>query len=100
MLALDPKDWLVDLAAVDMVAAADLSGLASVLAYLWYALLSMSLLFIPLMLVLVAPQRSDESLNSLNAWLERHTRIIVITIAVLLGAFFLYSGLKMIGVFL
>ena len=55
MLALDPKDWLADLAAVDIIAAADLSGLASLLAYLWYALLSLSLVFIPLILVLVAP---------------------------------------------
>ncbi len=99
MLALDPKDWLADLAAVDMIAAADLSGLASVVAYLWYALLSLSLVFIPLILVLVAPQKSDESLNSLNAWLERHSRTIVIAVAILLGAYFLYSGLEMVGVF-
>jgi len=100
MLALDPKDWLVDLAAVDMVAAADLSGLASLLAYLWYALISMSLVFIPLILVLAAPQKADESLNSMNAWLGRHSRTIVIAVAILLGAYFLYSGLEMIGVFL
>lgn len=99
MLALDPKDWLADLAAVDMVAAADLSGVASLLAYLWYALISLSLVFIPLILVLVAPQKADESLNSMNAWLGRHSRTIVIAVAVLLGAYFLYSGLEMIGVF-
>ena len=99
MLALDPKDWLADLAAVDMVAAADLSGVASLLAYLWYALISLSLVFIPWILVLVAPQKADESLNSMNAWLGRHSRTIVIAVAVLLGAYFLYSGLGMIGVF-
>jgi cadmium resistance protein CadD (predicted permease) len=98
MLALDPKDWLVDLAAVDMVAAADLSGLASLLAYLWYALLSMTLVFIPLILVLVAPQKGTESLDSLNAWLERYARTIVIAVAVLLGGYFLFTGLEMLGV--
>ncbi len=99
MLALDPKDWLVDLAAVDMVAAADLGGLASVVAYLWYALLSMTPVFIPLIMVLAAPQKGTESLDSLNAWLERHARIIVIAVAILLGGYFLYSGLEMLGVF-
>jgi len=99
MLALDPKDWLVDLAAVDLVAAADLRGLASLLAYLWYALLSQSLVLIPLILVLVAPQKADKSLDSLNAWLERHTRTIVIAVAVLLGGYFLYAGLEQLGVF-
>ncbi len=98
MLALDPKDWLVDLAAVDMVAAADLSGLASLLAYLWYALLSMTLVFIPLILVLVAPQKGTERLDSLNAWLERYARTIVIAVAVLLGGYFLFTGLEMLGV--
>ena len=99
MLALDPKDWLVDLAAVDMVAAADLSGLASLLAYLWYALLSMTLVFIPLILVLVAPQKGTERLDSLNAWLGQHARTIVIAVAVLLGGYFLFTGLEMLGVF-
>jgi hypothetical protein len=69
-----------------MIAAADLGGLASVVAYLWYALLSLSLVFIPSILVLVAPHKADESLNSLNAWMERHTRTIVIAVAVMLGA--------------
>ena len=74
-------------------------GVASLLAYLWYALISLSLVFIPLILVLVAPQKADESLNSMNAWLGRHSRTIVTAVAVLLGAYFLYSGLEMIGVF-
>ena len=51
-LALDPKDWLTKLAAVDLIAAADLSGMASLVAYLIFTLLAQSVLLIPLMLVL------------------------------------------------
>jgi hypothetical protein len=39
-LALDPKDWLIDIAAIDLIAAADLSGLQSGLAYLIYIFLA------------------------------------------------------------
>ena len=58
----------------------------------------MTLVFIPLILVLVAPQKGTESLDSLNAWLERYARTIVIAVAVLLGGYFLFTGLEMLGV--
>jgi threonine/homoserine/homoserine lactone efflux protein len=98
-LALDPKDWLMDLAAVDLVAAADLSELASLLAYLWFVLLAQALVLIPLLFVLAAPQRAQKSLASLNMWLERHTQAIEIVVAVLVGIYFLYTGLGHLGVF-
>lgn len=98
-LALDPIDWLMDLAAVDLIAAADLSGLASLLAYLWFVLLAQSLVLIPLLFVLAAPQKAQKSLASLEVWLERHTRVIEIVVSALLGAFFLYAGLEHLAVF-
>jgi len=98
-LALDPKDWLMDLAAVDLVAAADLSGLESLLAYLWFVLIGQSLVIIPLLFVLVAPQKAQKGLASLNAWLEQHTRTIEIAVALLVGIYFLYTGLEHIGMF-
>jgi threonine/homoserine/homoserine lactone efflux protein len=98
-LALDPKDWLMDLSAVDLVAAADLSGLASLLAYLWFVLMAQSLVIIPLLFVLVTPQKGQESLASLTAWLERHARAIEITVAALLSIFFLYAGFERVGMF-
>jgi threonine/homoserine/homoserine lactone efflux protein len=98
-LALDPKDWLTKLAAVDLIAAADLSGMASLVAYLIFTLLAQSVLLIPLMLVLAAPQKAEKSLGSLNAWLERNARTLDIVVAVLLGVLFLYEGLEHLGVF-
>lgn len=98
-LMLDPVDWLMDLAAVDLVAAADLSGLASLLAYLWFVLLAQSLVLIPLLFVLAAPQKAQKSLASLDVWLGRHAPVIEIVVAALLGAYFLYTGLKHLAVF-
>jgi threonine/homoserine/homoserine lactone efflux protein len=59
-LALDPKDWLVKLAAVDLIAEADLGGTASLLAYLIFTLLALSLLLMPLILVVGGPGQSAE----------------------------------------
>ena len=98
-LALDPKDWLTKLAAVDLIAAADLSGMASLVAYLIFTLLAQSVLLIPLMLVLAAPQKAEKSLGSLNAWLERNARALDIVVALLLGVLFLYEGLEHLGMF-
>jgi threonine/homoserine/homoserine lactone efflux protein len=98
-LALDPKDWLVKLAAIDLIAEADLGGMTSLLAYLIFTLLALSLLLIPLILILAAPGKAQKSLGSLNAWLERHERTIDIIFTILLGVYFLYEGLEHLGLF-
>ena len=97
-LALDPKDWLVKLAAVDLIAEADLGGTASLLAYLIFTLLAQLILLIPLILVWAAPQKAQKSLGVLNAWLERYERTIEIVFAVVFGVYFLYEGLEYLGV--
>lgn len=98
-LALDPKDWLFSLSAIDLIAAADLSGVASVLVYLFYLLLVQSLLLILLILTLVAPQRAQKWLSGLNTWLKRHIRTIEIGVAGLLGGYLLVAGLQRFGLF-
>jgi hypothetical protein len=98
-LALDPKDWLVDIAAVDLIAAADLSGLDSLLAYLVYVLMAQALLLIPLIMLLVTPEKAKQSLGRLGQWLDRHERTITILVALMFGCFFLYAGLERLGVF-
>ena len=98
-LALDPKDWLVKLAAVDLIAEADLGGIASLLAYLIFTLLAQSVVLFPLILVLADPGKAQKSLGSLSAWLERNERTIEIVFAVVLGVYFLYEGLEHLGLF-
>jgi threonine/homoserine/homoserine lactone efflux protein len=98
-LALDPKDWLVDLAAVDLIAAADLDAIASVLAYLIYTLLAVSLLLLPLLLLVTAPQKAHKSLAAMDAWLEQNGRTLEIAYATVLGIYFLHEGLQNLGLF-
>jgi len=97
-LALDPKDWLVDFSAVDLIAAADLTNLNSLISYLVYTLMAQSLLLAPLVLVLFSPIKGQEILDRLKGWLERNERIIMVSIAILLGCVFIFNGLARLGV--
>jgi threonine/homoserine/homoserine lactone efflux protein len=96
-LALDPKDWIIDLSAVNLIADADLSGASSIVAYLAYIVMAQSLLWIPLILMLVVPSRARHGLVALNTWMKRHERSIEIIVALVFGVLFLYLGLEQLG---
>jgi hypothetical protein len=97
-LALDPKDWIMDLAAVNLIADADLTGTGSLLTYLLYLLVSMLFLILPLVLMWVLPSWSKRVLENLNAWMKEHTRTIEIITAMLFGLMFLAIGLNRLGI--
>jgi threonine/homoserine/homoserine lactone efflux protein len=97
-LALDPKDWLVDISAINLIANADLSGPDSLLAFLAYILLAQLLLLIPLILSFAFPQRAKSVLAAFTAWMERQQRAIEIVFALIFGLLFLYTGLDLLGV--
>lgn len=99
ILALDPKDLLFTLSAVELIAAADLNSVASLLAYLVFILVVQSLLLVLLALTLLAPQRAQKWLGVLNVWLKRYLRVFKIGGAVLLGGYLLFTGLKHLGLF-
>jgi len=97
-LALDPKDWLVDISVINLIADADLFGADSLLAFLAYILMAQSLLLVPLILSLLIPQRIQGSLIRLTAWMKRQERVIEFVFALIFGLLFLYTGLKILGV--
>ena len=97
-LALDPKDWLVDISAINLIADADMSGLNSLWAYLTYILMAQSLLLIPLILSFFLPQRTQSGLARFTAWMKRHERTIEIVFALIFGLLFLQIGLELLGI--
>jgi len=97
-LALDPKDWLVDISVINLIADADLLGLKNLLAFLAYILMAQSLLLIPLILSLFTPQRTQSGLTKLTAWMKRKERVIEIVFALIFGVLFLYTGLDLLGI--
>jgi hypothetical protein len=98
-LAFDPKDWLIDISAIDLVAAADLSGLQSGLAYLVYIFLAQVLLLIPLIYTLIFPTNAQNTLGRLNVWLHHHERRIEVAVALIFGFLFFFAGLEYLGIF-
>jgi len=96
-LALDPKDWLIDISTINLIADADLSGLESLLAFLTYILLAQSLLLIPLIFSFVLPHRAQIGLTRLTTWMRRYQQAIEIVFAVVFGLLFLYNGLDILG---
>ena len=97
-LALDPKDWLVDISAINLIADADLIGLQSLLVFLVYILMAQSLLLIPLILSIFLPQRTQSGLSRFTTWMKRHERTIEIVFALIFGLLFLQIGLELLGI--
>ena len=97
-LALDPKDWLVDISAINLIADADMSGLNSLWTYLTYILMAQSLLLIPLILSFFLPQRTQSGLARFTVWMKRHERTIEIVFALIFGLLFLQIGLDLLGI--
>jgi threonine/homoserine/homoserine lactone efflux protein len=97
-LALDPRDWIIDLSAVNLIAEADMSGIQSLVAYLAYILLAQSLLWVPLLLTLVVPDQAARGLSALNAWMKKHEKRIEIIVAIVFGLLFIAIGLEHLGV--
>jgi len=97
-LALDPKDWLVDISVINLIADADLSGLNNLLAFLAYILMAQALLLIPLILSVFIPKRTQEGLTRLTAWMRRQERAIEIVFALIFGLLFIYTGSDILGI--
>jgi len=97
-LALDPKDWLVDISVINLIAEADLFRMESLLAFLVYILMAQSLLLIPLILSLFFPQRTQSGLTRFTGWMKRQERAIEVVFALIFGLLFLQIGLEIIGI--
>jgi threonine/homoserine/homoserine lactone efflux protein len=97
-LALDPKDWIIDISAINLIADADLSGPTSFWAYIIYILMAQSLLWVPLILTLVIPRWTQRSLVTFNTWMKQHERLIEMIVAFVFGLLFLYIGLEQLGI--
>jgi len=95
-LALDPKDWLVDISVINLIAEADLFYMENVLAFLVYILMAQSLLLIPLILSLIFQQKTQSGLTRFTG--KRQEQAIEIIFALIFGLLFLKIGLGLFGI--
>ena len=89
-----PKLWVFILGAISAIGEAQLGQPASTWTFLLFVLLAQSLLFIPILIRLLMPQRAKGLLASLADWMKRYNDPIVIAISLIFGALFLYQGLS------
>ena len=89
-----PKLWVFMLGAISAIGEAQLGQPASTWTFLLFVLLAQSLLFIPILIRLLMPQRAKGLLASLADWMKRYNDPIVIAISLIFGALFLYQGLS------
>jgi membrane-bound metal-dependent hydrolase YbcI (DUF457 family) len=97
-VAVDAKDWLLTVAAVNVIADADVSPGLSVALYLLYILLVQSVTLIPLALRVIFPTRSITLLTALTIWLKKHDRVLTAAMLALMGAVFIVLGFEQLGV--
>jgi hypothetical protein len=71
--------------AVATITGAKLSSAASYLSLVLFGLLSVSTFLAMDVFALARPERSDEFLSNLKAWIDRHSELIVVIVAAVVG---------------
>ena len=87
------KLWVFTLSAIATISAANLGQPSSAILFLLFIVLAESLLIIPIMLRILIPKRSQSLLTQMSNWLERNNRSIVISVSLIFGLWFVYSGI-------
>jgi Sap, sulfolipid-1-addressing protein len=90
LVAASSRAWLFTLSAIGAIGQAGLTRAQSLVAYLLYVLGAEALLLAPILLSVRSPARFDAAAS----WLERHERPMVIAVSLILGALFLWVGIR------
>lgn len=61
---------------------------------LLYVLATQTLVLTPILVCAVAPQQAARPLKAAQTWLERRNRVIVISVSLVFGGWFLYKGVS------
>jgi Sap, sulfolipid-1-addressing protein len=88
------KLWVFTLSALGVISAAGLGTAASVGAYVVYTFLAQFLLILAIVAYAVAPGPAGAILKRALGWLTANNRPITVSVSLIFGAYFLYSGLK------
>ena len=87
------KHWVFTLSAISIISAASLEQPLGIGVYLFYVLLTQTLVLPPIMFFALAPERAAKPLQAAQGWLDRHNRVIVIAVSFVFGLWFFYSGI-------
>lgn len=87
------KQWVFTLSALSLISEAELGRTTNVTLYVLYILAAQILGLLPILMYAVAPQQSAKPLQAIQSWLERHNRVILITVSLIFGTWFLFKGI-------
>ena len=86
--------YALSIAAASEVLKANVSDADAGLAMLVFALTSIITVAAPLVVVLLAPERSEQRLSEWKAWLLTNSRAVVLVVLMVAGAFVFFRGLQ------
>ena len=98
VIAVNPKLWAFTIAAIGAIGDAQLGGPASVGAFLVFVIVAQSVHLTAIAVTALAPDRAKVVLDSLNAWLERYSRTLLIGLSVVFGVWLLLLALESFGI--
>jgi hypothetical protein len=98
LLVIGAKFWVFTLGAIAAIGEADLGRPTSIVTFLVFAVLAVSVQLVLIGVTVFAPARSDALLDRASDWLSRHNRVMMIVIGLVFGVWFLIKGLDGLGV--
>ncbi|MGZ3582567.1 MAG: GAP family protein [Ktedonobacterales bacterium] len=90
LVVTSPRAWIFTLTTLGVIDRAALSAVQSVVAFLLYVLGAQVALVAPI----IVSTRSSRWLDTATSWLVEHSRPIVITVSLIVGSFFVWTGLS------
>ncbi len=93
-LLIGAKHWVFILGALGVINEGNLGTASSVTAFLLFVIGAESLLLIPILFYVIAKDQSASVLERAGTWLEVHNRVIVISVSLIFGAFFMWKSLS------
>jgi hypothetical protein len=87
------KMWVFTISAIGTIKDAALGNAGGITAFVIYILAAESLLLLPLLMCILAPQRSQNLLKQASDWLEAYNRPITIAVSLIFGSLFTWKGI-------
>jgi len=93
LIAINPKNLMLTLAAVATILEAEVGAGQSIIALIFFIFIASLTVAAPVIIYLVAPTRSQAILTSWKDWLAAHNRAITIGLFIVLGVFLTAKGI-------
>ena len=93
LMAVALNQWVFTLSAVAIIEAAAAGLGASVAAFLVFVVGAQILVVAPIVVYVVAPGPAGKALDSLQGWLARNDRVILVAVSLIFGLWFTWKGI-------